>query len=301
MSVEFDELVEELGATAEGERAARPAPDAERPPLRSLSTKALRKIKRRRSMAVRAYIGPFGSGKTACMIQDSLPTILGERWECDNPDHLHTQAGEFSGWRKVLSTTVILDPRTGEVSAFFELLTSWTQILNAEHCDLLLDEITGIAGAREAMGLPVAVQSILQQLRRRDVHLCWTAPNWARADSIIRGGTQLVTDCRGWMADRALLKSETPPAWLPKRLFKVRSFVATDFDEWTAAKASQNPAVQVHALKPMVVQWWWGPRSMVFSAYRTLGAVSRIGEVLDGGRCAHCGGRRRVPECHCDH
>jgi hypothetical protein len=50
----------------------------------------------------------------------------------------------------------------------------------------------------------------------------------------------------------------------------------------------------------MVVQWWWGPGSRVFDAYNTLDAVSRVGEVLDGGRCAHCGGRRAVPVCKCD-
>lgn len=300
MSVVFEELVEELvdqGDSTGGPLGSVEAPD--RPAPRPVSAKALRAIKRRRGFAVRAYIGPFGSGKSACMVMDALPTILGQRWSCSNEDHRHTAAGITEGWRRVLSTTRILDPLTGEESPYFELLHEWPQILEAEHCDLLLDEITGIAGAREAMGLPVAVQNILQQLRRADVHLSWTAPNWARADSIIRGGTQLVTDCRGWMPDRSLLKTPTPPAWLPRRLFKVRSFAASDFDEFTAAKASQNPAMKAHALRPMVVQWWWGPQSMVFSSYNTLGSVSRIGEVLDGGRCAHCGGRRSVPVCKC--
>jgi hypothetical protein len=252
-------------------------------------------------MAIRAYIGPFGSGKSACMILDALPTILGERWQCENEDHAHTSQGITTGYRRILATVKVLDPFTGELCEHYEPLTEWRQVLEAEHCDLLFDEVTGIAGAREAMGMPVAVQNILQQLRRRDVHLSWTAPNWARADSIIRGGTQLVTDCRGFLSDRSLLRSPTPPAWLPRRLFKVRSFVATDFDEWSAAKAAQPRGGSVHALKPLVVQWWWGPRSLVFRSYNTLGAVSRVGEVLDGGRCAHCGGRRAVPVCKCDH
>jgi hypothetical protein len=166
----------------------------------------------------------------------------------------------------------------------------------------VFDEVTGIAGSRESMGLPVAVQAILQQLRKRDVHLMWTAPNWERADSIIRGCTQLVSDCRGWFPDNKLKKGPTPPAWIPRRLFKVRTFDATSFGEWSAAKAAQGKqASSVHAIRPLFIQWWWGPGSRVFASYNTLAAVSRIGEVLDGGRCAHCGGRRPVPVCKCDH
>ncbi|OZB81189.1 hypothetical protein, partial [Microbacterium sp. 13-71-7] len=205
----------------------------------------------------------------------------------------------FEGWRRIISTVAIYDPRTGQPCEHYERLTEWAQVLEAEHADLLFDEVTGIAGAREAMGMPVAVQTILQQLRRRDVQLSWSAPSWKRADAVIRECTQLVIDCRGWLPDRTSLKTDTPPAWLPRRLFKARAFSAVDFDEWTAAKASQGKG-QVHALRAAVVQWWWGPRSMVFAAYDTLGAVTRVGEVLDGGRCAHCGGRRSIPVCRCD-
>lgn len=290
------EVIETAPAEGGGSGATPPV----RVPPRPLSKKARQKIMRRRSYAIQCFIGPNGSGKSASMIQTLLPVLEGMPWECDNPDHLHTQRGVYSGVRRVLSTVAILDADTGEDHFLYERLSDWKQVLEAEHCELVFDEVTGIAGSREALGMPVAVQNILQQLRRRDVLLMWSAPSWARADSIIRSCTQLVTDCRGWLPDRSLLKGDAPPAWLPRRLFKARSFAAIDFDEWTAAKANQQAGSKQHALRPVMVQWWWGPRSLVFASYNTYGAVSRVGEVLDGGRCAHCGGRRAVPKCECD-
>ena len=302
MSVEFVSIDDVLGAAQAQGGAERPARAEAAPAVRELSKKARTKIARRRANSIRGYIGPNGSGKTALMVMDTLPVLEGMRWRCSNPAHLHTARGITEGWRTVLSTVQLLDPATGLPHDLCIRLCEenggWNQVLEAEHCDLLFDEVTGIAGSREAMGMPVAVQNILQQLRRRDVLLAWSAPSWARADSIIRSCTQLVTDCRGWMPDRSHLRGETPPAWLPRRLFKARSFSAVDFDEWTAAKASQQKGA-VRPLRANVVQWWWGPRSMVFNAYDTYDAVTRITEVLDGGRCAHCGGRRAIPVCKC--
>lgn len=256
--------------------------------------------KRRRSGAIHGYIGPNGSGKSLAMVHDTTPTLAGIIWECKEPSHLHTQAGITSGTRRVLSTLPLLDAETGLPHPLYDRLTSWTQVLNAEHCDMLFDEVTGIAGAREAMGMPVAVQNILQQLRRRDVLMRWSAPSWKRADTIIRDCTQLVTVAKGLLPDWSTMRQDNPPAWAPKRLFKWRTFACEDFDEWTAAKGSQDKRGHVKPLRAKVVTWYWGPDSLAFASYDTKGAVTRVGEVLDGGRCAHCGGRRAVPQCKCD-
>lgn len=302
MTVEFADVldIEEDTEQAEGGGGAPPEPARVIVTSRPLSAKARRKIMRRRTSSIRAYIGPNGSGKTALMVMDVLPVLEGQPWRCSNPAHLHTQRGVTEGLRRVLSTVQLLDAATGYPHPLCDRLTEWVQVLEAEHCDILFDEVTGIAGSRESMGMPVVVQNKLNQLRRADTPMSWSAPSWARGDSIIRSCTQLVTDCRGWLPDRSLLKGPTPPAWLPRRLFKARSFNAVDFDEWTAAKASQDKGA-VRPMKASVRQWWWGPRSMVFSSYDTYDAVSRVGEVLDGGRCAHCGGTRRRPVCSCDH
>jgi hypothetical protein len=296
------DVLEELLAEAADEAGgagAKPGPDASPLTPRQLSRRAAKKIHRRRAASIRAYIGPNGSGKSALMVMDVLPVLDGQPWRCSNSAHLHTQRGVTEGMRRVLSTVQLLDESTGLPHPLCDRLTEWSQVLEAEHTDILFDEVTGIAGSRESMGMPVVVQNKLNQLRRADTPLSWSAPSWARADAIIRSCTQLVTDCRGWMPDRSLLRKDSPPAWLPKRLFKARSFSAVDFDEWTAAKAAQGKQA-VNPLRPSVVQWWWGPGSRVFNAYDTYDAVSRVGDVLDGGRCAHCGGRRSVPVCKCD-
>lgn len=303
MTLQFDDLL--TGAVrgdAEGERT-QSAPERRRAPRPAQKRdKISRKVLRRRGGSIHAFIGPNGSGKSLALIETLRPTMEGIRWECDNPSHLHTQRGITSGWRRILSTVAILDSETGLEHELYDRLTSWTQVLEAEHTDIAFDEVTGIAGSRESQGMPVAVQNILQQLRRRDVQLYWSAPNWARADSIIRGCTISVTVCKGYMPDnKAMKRSDAPPAWTPKRLFKWRTFSAVDFDEWTAAKgAADKKTASSYAIKAECVQWFWGPGSKAFASYDTYDAVTRVGEVLDGGRCAHCGGRRAVPSCKCE-
>ncbi len=221
----------------------------------------------RRRTAIHAYVGANGSGKSLAMVHDTLPSL---------------DAG-----RTVLSTVRLLDPLTGEEHPNYVKLTDWTQLLEAEHCDVNFDEVVGIASARESHGMPVQVQNLLVQLRRRDVVLRWTAPNWSRADKIIREVTQAVTLCAGSMSDR-----RDKDRWAPKRLFRFKTFDTVEFEEWSLDKSKK--------LSRSASAWFWGPSSRAFYAYDTLGQVERVGEVLDSGRCAHCGGRRSIPVCRCD-
>jgi len=223
---------------------------------------------RRRQVPIHAYIGENGGGKSLAMVHDTLPSLA---------------AG-----RRVLSTVRLLDPATGEPHASYERLTDWGQILDAEHCDVLFDEVVGIASARESQGLPVQVANLLVQLRRRDVVLRWSAPAWARADKIIRETTQAVTLCKGHLGKR---DSDSPRMWAQKRLFKWRTFDAFAFDQMTTGQIDKQPSSSV--------AWFWGPRSLAFSSYDTLDAVERVGDVLDSGRCVHCGGRKVIPRCSC--
>lgn len=227
----------------------------------------------RRLAPIHAYVGGNGGGKSLAMVHDTLPSL---------------HAG-----RRVLSTVELIDPRTGSPWPNYELLTSWSQLLEARHADVLFDEVTGIASARESQGLPVQVANILMQLRRRDVILRWSAPAWARADKIIRETSQAVTVCAGYMAAPA--QSGTGPdvrLWREKRLFRWRTFDTATFDEWTTTKQGR-----IRATKSA---WFWRPGSEAMLSYRTLDDVSRVGEVLDSGRCAHCGGRKPIPACKCD-
>ena len=263
---------------------AEPRADAAREPRvprrKDRPTKATQK---RRGLEIRAYVGPNGSGKTAFALRDLLPSIR--------------------GGRPILSTVPIYDASSGDLYRNYIPFTSWAPLLDDKfmHADILMDEVTGIANARDSMGMPRQVQTVLDKLRKRDLTLSWTGPAWQRADNTIRSCTKGVTLCRSYIAapDREKHTSGEIAAWRPKRLFRARTFDAINFEEFELNRT--QGAVQKHRrLRPTIVEWAWGPGSLMFASYDTYDAVSRVGEVLDSGRCAHCGGSRPVPKCTCN-
>lgn len=246
-------------------------PESVAPKLRKYKDKG---ASARRRFPIHAYIGANGSGKSLAAVHDSLYSL--------------------NNGRRVLSTVALLDPTTGEEHPNYERLTEWSQMLEAEHCDVLFDEVLGIANSRASHGMPVQVTVLLNQLRRRDIVLRWTAPAWARADKVIRECTQAVTVCKGWMGktiEGPAASTGEIPMWKAKRLFRWVTYDALDFEEWTLAKESKLSALNK--------SWFWGPDSPAFHSYRTLDPVSRVGEVLEGGTCAHCGGAKTRPKCSC--
>lgn len=239
----------------------------------------------RRGYPISAYVGPNGGGKSAAMVFDTIPSLL-------------------SG-RKVLSTVRLLDfenPRLCDDDSCtsadhlthyaahpnYVPLTDWHQLLEAEFCDILMDEVTGVASSRESSGMPSAVANLLVQLRRRDVVLRWTAPSWTRADKIIRECTQAVTLCQGYLA---VADKNQDRMWRRRRLFKWKTYDAAAFEEFSLGKAEK--------LDVWVSQMYWAPTQTVFDAYDTDDAVMSIGHVLDSGRCATCGGKRQMVSCSC--
>jgi hypothetical protein len=251
-------------------------------------------IAARRASPIQGFVGPNGGGKTACMVATTIPTLRGIRWECREPEHEHTKAGVYAGYRTVLSTVRILDPKTGEDHKLYRAFNDFDQLLAAEHCDVLMDEVVGIASSRESGSMDVRVQNVLVQLRRRDVVVRWTAPNWARADKIIREVTQSVTECRGYFSTPAVLDENgdvVGSLWRPKRLFSWRTYDTLDFEEWTAGKKEK--------LSATAKEWFYGVGSEVFDTYNTLGAVSRVASATANGLCATCNGRIPTKTCKC--
>jgi hypothetical protein len=226
---------------------------------------------KRRGVPIHAYVGPNGGGKSLCMIYDTLPSLA---------------AG-----RTVLSTVRLLD-YDGEDQAvdhpFYERLSRWVQLVDPEHCDILLDEVTGAANSRTAMGLPVQLQNLFVQLRRRDIVLRYTTPNWARADVILREVTQAVTHCRGYMATTVEGSN-----WPSKRLFRWMTYDSVDWEEWSLQK--------VERVKPLVRQVFWRPGQDAARAYDTLDYVESLDLLDQAGLCMTCGGRRQHPKCNCKH
>lgn len=252
---------------------------------------AARARARRRSYPIHGYVGPNGTGKSAMMVYDTIPSLT-------------------SG-RPVLSTVRLLDydnPRlcddplcaypshgtVGHMAAhpLYVPFTDYQQLLDWRDGDILMDEVTGVASSRETSSMPVQVANYLVQLRRRNVALRWTAPAWGRADKIIREVSQGVTLLSASMPRRSPPTDDgTPRLWTQRRLFCARTYDPVQMDEFEAHRADGIP----HE----VIAWYWGPGSSMFHAYDTLDAVTTLGWANEQGMCMHCGGKRTLPKCAC--
>lgn len=223
----------------------------------------------RRAHQIRAYTGPNGGGKSLAAVHDLLPSL--------------------AEGRPVLSNTPILDPTTGGRHALWIPLTGYHQLAEVRGCDVLLDEITGVASSRESGGLPVEIANLLVQLRRRDVSLSWTTPAWGRADRILREVTQLVTWCRGYLPQ---VQRERGRQWKDNRLFWWRSWQAFEFDDF---KIGQHSRAKV---KPKCHCFFWRPGKPAERAYDTRASVAMLIR-SSAGTCVSCGGKRVQHRCQC--
>jgi hypothetical protein len=233
------------------------------------------RVAERMQFPIMGFVGPNGGGKTAAAVAMALVALR-------------------SG-RRVLSTVPLLDPATGQPHPLYVPWTHWDQLLDWWDGDVLADEILSIASSRGAASLDPRAQTLLGQLRKRNCRFWWTAPNFRRADVIIREVTQAITECRGFYPSRGLSQERRGviQSWAPKRLFSFKTYDAIEFDDWTAGKRDQAT--------PLVAQWFHGPGSDVFAAYDTLGAVSVIAGVGEAGLCDGCGGTvtTKPKPCRC--
>lgn len=221
----------------------------------------------RRRQAIRAYVGENGGGKSYCATYDLLPSL--------------------DRGRPVLSNTPLFDHRTGEPHRSWVPLTDWRQIIAASDCDIFLDEVSGIAEARAFASLPAQLLQVLVQLRKRNLTLSWTSPDFNRADVVLRQVTRVVTVCEGYMPKR-LPDSE----WSSNRFFRFRTY---DSLQWSSVSEGK-----VQRVTPMWSACLWRPRHPeVERSYDTYGQVGVLGHVDLGGTCIECGGKRQVPKCSC--
>lgn len=261
----FDELVESGLEEVE-------APEETLPPRPVSAGRWKSKGSRtRRGFTIHAYIGANGHGKSLAMMHDT---------------RLSMDAG-----RPILSTVRVIDPRTGEDYAGYIPFRRWDQLLAFQGGDVLMDEVIGIAASEQGKSLPKEVQLFLNQLRRRDVLLRWTAPSWSRANIVLREVTQAVTVCRGFFP-KYENSGDDSRLWGSNRLFRWTTYDAFDFTSWTDTKEGQ--------LKGKANAWMWRPGSWAERSYDTFDSVDHVdsGE----GLCLHCGGERpklKRPACSC--
>lgn len=229
---------------------------------------------------IRAFVGGNGSGKT-----------LGAVALCAGPA---LRAGI-----PVYATFHIDHP-----NAF--VLRSW-DITDLRDCVLILDEISAQFPSRGAMGLPHELVSTLQQLRKPNVQVVWTAPAWGRADVVLREVTQVVTVCRAFIPDRFVREQVIPPwwrpfpralhsrggssAWVPRSLFRYVSYDAANFDEFSLGA--------VKDVRPLEKRWYWRPWHADQWVYDTAESVPTLPGVTGGGVCLVCGGQRVRQRCTC--
>lgn len=236
-------------------------------------------------------VGPNGGGKTLALMVLTEATRQGIRWDCDHPDHAHTKKGITSGLRRMLSTVPILDGH-GELHPLYDEYNDHAQLLEAEHCDIYWDEIVTVASSRESQRMDPRVLTKLVQLRKADIALYITAPNWARADKALREVCQVVVECRGYYPAPEGPDDDGSSLWRPKRVFNFRAFDSMEFDEWTAAKRD--------SIEALTGVWFYGPGSSAFSAYDTLGSVSVVASITPEDTCTVCDGRVTRHLCKCN-
>lgn len=192
-------------------------------------------------------------------------------------------------------------------------------------CLLLLDEITAAIPARGFSEMPPELGRLLNQFRKPDVLVAWSAPNWNRADKILREVTQYVTVCRGFFPDRWLRdkigglkkdangkKIRNRDGWGANRLFRLSHYDAMAFEEFSLDAAGRTIA-------PMGVDYYWRPNGQraqsalgvpgaVFTrrapvrhyrAYDTRQSVMLMDHLDQVGVCVVCDGSRRRPACTC--
>jgi hypothetical protein len=253
----------------------------------------------RRSVPIRGFVGANGSGKSLTAAGDLRPSL-----EIGRPV---MSAVRLLDWTKgpgdecvnplcdVLGHGV---PGSGHVPSHpaWIPLRHLVQLLEFEGGDIFLDEVGALVSSRESASMPVQIATLLQQLRKRDLTLTWTAPAWARADKILREVTQLATVCHGFGTRRV-----PDRMWTQRRYIHAVSYHAADLDDFEIARTA-GTSNSANKPRKQCSEWYRVRGSSGASAYDTFEEVPSIGFSSLSGVCVQCGGRRSAPRCSCaDH
>lgn len=227
--------------------------------------------------AIHAFVGENGSGKTNVMVRQATRAL-------------------DRGRTVISNVPLYADKAAGVLHPNYIPFDSWNVLLDAHNCVIVMDEMTGVANARESAPLPQPIQLIFNQLRKRKITVLWSSPVFEDAQIQIRRITRAVTVCVGSWSDKAVynrgLESADPEfdeAWIPNRLFHARTWRKTNVAEFDHTKAGQ----------PEVDEWFWGPGSRSFETYDTNQETTRLQEADDTGLCMACYGVRKRGECVC--
>lgn len=232
----------------------------------------------RSRLGIHAFLGENGSGKTNLMMRQALRYL--------------------NSGKKVISTVpMYIDKENGVLHPLYVPFDSWTVLLTARNCVVVMDEMKGVANATESAALPNEIQLIINQCRKRKIIILWSSPAWEDAQAQVRRITRAVTICEGSWRDKDAYREmlETDPenadeAWMRNRLFHARTY--------RKVGTSSDFKIERHQL-PDVEEWYWGPGSASFDLYDTDEETTRLMEADEAGLCMRCFGTRRRGECIC--
>ena len=249
---------------------------------------------RRRGFPIHAYLGTGnGSGKSLMMVYDTIPSLDNGRpvlstvrlLDYRNPRQCDDPTCTFPGHPDHMAAHPLYIP-----------FKDYQQLLDARDCDILMDEVTGIASSREFASMPVEVANFLVQLRRRNVSLRWSSTNWARSDVIIREVTQAATLMTPHFAKIRKSKPGEPPIlWKDRFVFVARTFDAALLDDFDARAADKG------SMKAMITQVYLRNGGYAMNAYDTLDPVLALSSHNTAGMCMTCNGKKTIPKCNCSH
>lgn len=248
-----------------------------------------RLVKLQRAAAVRGFVGPNGGGKTASAVASVLPSLAAGRPVLSNIRIL-----DFERPRPCDDSECDCDKtdpdRHGAAHPNYRPLRTWRQVVEADHCDVLFDEISSTLSSRDTAGLPGEVEVFLQQPRKPDVAFVYTCPAWARTEKVMREVTRQVIFCRDEPWFRRTVDSGDR-MWREGRLFRQAGFDATELDKFENGKRD--------TITPLYQGVWWGPGSVRFQAYDTYEYVPLMGARASRGACLDCGLKRGATAATC--
>lgn len=270
----------------------------------------------RATTAIHAYVGPNGSGKTLAAVHDTMVDLDAGRPALSTVPLRDWRAPCGNCGRTPCEVTCPAADRPPH--PLWVPFESLEQLLSWRGGVILMDEVQGVASAREHTGLPYQVANLLRKLRHLDSLLRWTAPDWMAPDAVIRRVTKAVTLCEGslprthyepcelcGLRHRRPIKRECggasqPKMWKDNRVMCWRTYDAQLMDEFTVAKAESNQ--KTVKLKPMVRQTYVRSKGSAQWAYDSFGEVISLGAADMAGVCISCGGTRSRKKCACpDH
>jgi hypothetical protein len=160
-------------------------------------------------------------------------------------------------------------------------------ITDNEGCGLVLDEIVTMFPSRDSVSLPPELQRLLNQFRKPDIApVLISAPDWKRADVMIRECCQAVIESRPYATrvQRWLRLSKTPA--MPWGWASYSWFIREWFDPQAYEEADESAMVTLSSYKRRRALSL-KKRDLMRAAYDTHEGV----ELADHLSCPVCGGK----------